>query len=124
MKLHADRFDAPSVTAYGEGWIAINGERFEHSVLVSGSKGASFVQARAADGVSASLIEQVLALPGAQPELLLIGTGPKQQAVHPRLLQPLMERHIGAECMSTQAACRTYNILVGEGRRVCAIFLI
>jgi uncharacterized protein len=124
MKLHADRFDAPSVTAYGEGWIAINGDRFDSSVLVSGSTGTQAVQASAADGVNAGLIEQVLALPGAAPELVLIGTGAKQQTVHPRLLLPLMERRIGAECMSTQAACRTYNILVSEGRRVCAIFLV
>ena len=124
MKLHADRFDAPSVTAYGEGWIAINGERFDHSVLIGGSAGATPVQASAADGVSEPLIEQLLALPGAQPELVLIGTGAKQQTVHPRILQPLMAQHIGSECMSTQAACRTYNILISEGRRVCAIFLV
>ena len=59
------------------------------------------------------------------PEILILGTGRKQLFPHPSLLQPLMQARIGVEVMDTAAACRTYNILMGEGRRVAAaLFMI
>ena len=63
-------------------------------------------------------------LRGLAPELVLLGTGTRQRFVHPRLLQPLAAARIGCESMTTPAACRTYNILMGEGRRVLAALLI
>ncbi|HXR59504.1 MAG TPA: MTH938/NDUFAF3 family protein, partial [Burkholderiales bacterium] len=57
-------------------------------------------------------------------EILLIGTGPTQRFPHPRLTRALMEKRIGVEVMDTQAACRTYNILIAEGRRVAAAILL
>jgi uncharacterized protein len=59
------------------------------------------------------------------PEIVLLGTGAKQHFPHPSLTQPLMEKRIGLEVMDTPAACRTYNILMTEGRRVAAaLFMI
>lgn len=58
-----------------------------------------------------------------KPEILLLGTGPKQRFPHPRLTRALMERRIGVEAMDLQAACRTYNILMAEERRVAAALL-
>jgi uncharacterized protein len=59
------------------------------------------------------------------PEIVLLGTGGRQHFPHPALSQPLMERRIGLEVMDTAAACRTYNILMAEGRRVAAaLFMI
>ncbi len=124
MKLQPDRFDVPSVTAYGDGWLAVNGERFAQSVLLGSASGVVAVNVSATEGVNSDLIAQALGLSTSPPEVLLIGTGSKHQRVHPRLLQSLMAQRVGAECMDTQAACRTYNILVGEGRRVSAILLV
>jgi uncharacterized protein len=60
-----------------------------------------------------------------EPEIVLLGTGPQQQFPHPSLTQPLMQQRIGLEVMDTAAACRTYNILMAEGRRVAAaLFMI
>jgi len=56
-------------------------------------------------------------------EIILLGTGAKQRFPHPRLTRALMEQRIGIEVMDTGAACRTYNILVGEGRSVAAALL-
>jgi uncharacterized protein len=59
-----------------------------------------------------------------QPEVVLFGTGAKCRFIHPRISQPLMEKGIALECMDTAAACRTYNILMSEGRLVAAALLI
>lgn len=58
------------------------------------------------------------------PEVLLLGTGSKHQFLHPKLAQNLTEKGIPIECMTTAAACRTYNILMSEGRNVAAALLI
>lgn len=59
-----------------------------------------------------------------QIEVVLIGTGPQQQFLHPRLTSPLLSARIGVEVMDSQAAARTYNILMSEGRRVVAALII
>ena len=56
-------------------------------------------------------------------EIILLGTGAKQSFPHPRLTRALMDKRIGLEVMDTMAACRTYNILAGEGRSVAAALL-
>jgi uncharacterized protein len=63
------------------------------------------------------------ALLNLSPELVLLGTGTRQRFPHPRLTRALTEARIGIEVMNTAAACRTYNILMSEGRRVVAAFL-
>ena len=55
-----------------------------------------------------------------EPELVLLGSGPTLHFPHPRLLAALSERRVGVETMDSRAACRTFNILVAEGRRVVA----
>ena len=58
-----------------------------------------------------------------QPELLIIGTGETQQFTHPRIFVPLMDAGIGYEVMDNTAACRTFNILLGEGRNAALALL-
>lgn len=62
----------------------------------------------------------VLAL---EPEVVLLGTGATQQFLHPSRLAPIYRAGIGVEIMTTAAACRTYNILAAEERRVVAALL-
>ena len=59
-----------------------------------------------------------------KPELILIGTGSRQRFPKPELLKALIEAKIGFEFMDSQAACRTYNILVGEGRQVLLALIV
>ncbi|MEO6431968.1 MAG: MTH938/NDUFAF3 family protein, partial [Nitrosospira sp.] len=59
-----------------------------------------------------------------QPEMVLFGTGATLRFPHPTLTRTLIESRIGVEVMDTAAACRTYNILTAEGRRVAAALLI
>ena len=58
------------------------------------------------------------------PDVVILGTGAKQRFIHPRLTAALTMRRIGVECMDSQAACRTYNILMGEGRKVTLALII
>ena len=59
-----------------------------------------------------------------KPELFILGTGARQHFPKPEVLKPLIEARIGFEIMDSQAACRTYNILMGEGRQVLAAILL
>jgi uncharacterized protein len=59
-----------------------------------------------------------------KPEILLLGTGAKQHFARPELYRELIRARIGIEFMDTPAACRTYNILVAEDRKVVAAVLI
>ncbi len=65
-------------------------------------------------------LEPVIAL---DPEVILLGTGATQQFLHPSRLAPCHRARIGIELMTTEAACRTFNVLVSEGRQVVAALL-
>ncbi|MDR7148625.1 uncharacterized protein J2W49_000553 [Hydrogenophaga palleronii] len=124
MKLHADKPDANTVTAYGDGWIAVNGERLSRSVVLASSGERIDWRCSAHDELDAGHFASLLKLMDSPPELVIFGSGKRLRFVRPALLQSLINRGIGVETMDTQAACRTFNILAGEGRRVLAALLI
>lgn len=121
MKLHAHRDAAlNTVTAYGEGWLEINARRYAHSLLVQPeSPVEAWAPARFED-LAAGHFEAIAAH---APEVVLLGTGAVQRFAHPRLVAALAARRIGVEAMDTGAACRTYNILMSEGRKVLAALI-
>ncbi|NIC41896.1 Mth938-like domain-containing protein [Aquabacterium sp. A08] len=121
MKLQPDRVDTLSITAHGPGWVAVNGQRRDASVVVSSQGRLSDWDCRSAADLTADHFAQ-LAEDG--PELVIYGSGARLRFVSPALLRPLIERGIGVETMDTMAAARTYNILAGEGRRVVVALLI
>lgn len=124
MKLHADKPDALSVTAYGDGWIAVNGQRHTGSLILNASGTLRAWGVNRFETLSAVDFDNLVADGAPPPELVLFGSGRRLRFVHPALVQGLMDRRIGVETMDTAAACRTYNILAGEGRRVIAALLI
>jgi uncharacterized protein len=103
-------------TGYGEGYVAINRERHECGLIVGGDRLLFDWPARWED-LNAGHFEFLRTL---QPEIVLLGTGPTQKFPHPALPRCLYEARIGLEIMTTDAACRTYNILVAEGRNAFA----
>lgn len=121
MKLQPDKSDVQTLTAHGTGWVAVNNERIESSVVV-GSRGERFAwDCSRFDELGAEHFAQLAEL-GA--ELIIFGSGSRIRFPQPAWLQPLMARRTGVETMDTGAACRTYNILAGEGRHVVAALLI
>jgi uncharacterized protein len=94
---------------------------FEHSVLVPW-RGA--VLPWAADGFEALGAPQFEAVAGLAPEVVIFGSGSRLRFPPPAWLASLYARRIGVETMDTAAACRTYNVLVNEGRSVVAALLL
>ena len=125
MKLQPDRLDVQSILAYGAGWIGLgnNGvaEKIDYSVVI-GSRGEKLPwDCQRFEQLTA---EHFALLAGMKPELVIFGSGTRLRFPPPAFLRGLMERRIGLETMDTLAACRTYNILAGEGRHVVAALLI
>ncbi len=125
MKLQPDHLDAQSILGYGPGWIGVVNqgvaEKIEHSVVI-GSRGEKFDWAcsRFEDLTE----EHFSRLLESRPELVIFGSGTRLRFPPPAFLRSLMAARIGVETMDTIAACRTYNILAGEGRKVLAALLM
>lgn len=121
MKLQPDRSTAPTITGHGPGWVAVDGERIEHSVIVgSGGERVDWPASHYEDLDAA----QFEAIAGLDVEIVIFGSGARIRFPKPAWLAPLIARRIGVETMDTAAACRTYNILAQEGRRVAAALLL
>lgn len=144
MKLHSDRNPSfNTVTAYGPGFIDINEVRFESAIAFGPNGEIRPWPANAPADISTELLLQACAIAPQQsdpmafldatddsppldpnrPAVLLVGTGNQQVLLSHDILRPLMRAGIGVECMSTQAAARTYNILMAEGRQVIVALL-
>jgi uncharacterized protein len=122
LKLHlANLGDTKLFTAHGPDHVMVNGERFDNSIVVLAEEVRTDWVVDSFETLNESHFTYFVDL---KPDVLLLGTGAKQHFPHPRLYQQLTSAGIGVECMDTPAACRTYNILVAEGRRVIAAILI
>ncbi len=108
-------------TGYGEGYVEINRIRHGASVVVSGERIVTDWPAESLDALAADHIAVIVEL---HPEIVLLGTGASLRFPDPAKLAPLYKAGIGVEVMDTPAACRTYNILLGEGRNVVAALVI
>ena len=121
MKFQPEHSSAQSITGYGPGWISVGAEKISHS-LILGSSGLrlDWACARFEDLTPAHFAQ----LAELDAELIIFGSGARGRFAPAQWLQPLMLRRIGIETMDTPAACRTYNILAGEGRNVIAALLL
>jgi uncharacterized protein len=121
MKLHlANTGQQNVVTGHGDGYIQINGVRHESSVSVNAKAIAPWPLANIRE-LTPELLAGVVK---EQPEIVIIGSGRQFRFPPPAALRPLIEAGIGHEVMDTAAACRTYNVLLGEGRGVMAVMVI
>jgi uncharacterized protein len=122
LKLQSDPHSgANTITGYGPGYVEINQTPYRHAVLISSDSAISEWPIGSFEDLEASHFSQMLDL---NPELILIGTGSRQRFPNPELLKTLISAKIGFEIMDSQAACRTYNILVGEGRQVLLALIV
>ncbi|MFN3594129.1 MAG: Mth938-like domain-containing protein [Thiobacillaceae bacterium] len=122
MKLHLSTAPgAQLITGYGSGYVTVNGQRYEASLIVLPERVIAGWAVRAFGELKARHLGELLPL---KPEIVLLGTGARQRFPAPALLADLIRANVGLEVMDTQAACRTYNILVAEGRRVAAALII
>lgn len=101
--------------------VTISGQPYTSSVLVPSDAPVVIWPATSVELLTAEHMAMILPL---KPELVILGSGPRIRFPHPGILQALMAARIGVETMDTVAACRTYNVLAAEGRRVVAALLI
>ena len=120
MKFQPDQFGS-AITSYGPGWIAIGGQRLEHSVVLHSTGERTDWRCSRFDELSDAHFAPLAAH---KPELVVFGSGAATRFPRPAWIRALIEAGIGVEAMDTGAACRTYNILMGENRRVLAAMVL
>ena len=121
MKLHlTDISGSNAFTGYGEGYVMVNGQRHEHNLVVLPDRIVTDWQPAGFDQLTAADFTRLAEL---APEIVLLGTGARLRFPRPELTRALLEARIGLEVMDIQAACRTYNFLAAEERKVAAALL-
>ncbi len=131
-----------TITAYGDDYVEINREKHHQSIWFMPEGLVQPLAITSVNNITPDTLRMLAgldkvkqdpmafldgaqpALPADAPEVLLVGTGLRQQMLHPSLTVELLRLRIGVEVMDTPAAARTYNILMSEGRRVVAALLL
>jgi uncharacterized protein len=122
MKLQLDNPAGTNlIRSYGPGQLRIGERTHATSVIVTATALIAPWRPATAQDLGAADLEPLL---GLAPEVVLLGTGTRQQFPDPQVLRILYEQRIGVEVMDTAAACRTYNVLVTEGRSVAAALIV
>ena len=121
MKFHLNVAAGNMFTGHGEGFVRIGETDYRDNLLVTPDR---LIDGWAPGGFDTLSETDFAALAALKPEVALFGSGTTMRFPDSRLTRALTEAGIGLEIMDTPAACRTYNILAAEGRRVAAAILI
>jgi uncharacterized protein len=122
LKLHLDGASGRNhFTGYGAGYVTVNGMRYERSLVVLPTRIVTDWPATTFEALEASQLAPLAAL---GVEVVLLGTGASLRFPRPEITRPLVEARVGLEIMDVPAACRTYNILMAEERKVAAALLL
>lgn len=108
------------IDAYGPGHFRVSGVVHEGPIIVFTNE----VRPWTVTDVGGITVDSLSDVPGKQVEVLLVGTGAKMQLLPKSVKQALRAEGVGIEVMDTGAACRTYNVLMAEGRQVAAALLL
>lgn len=121
MALMEQASGAPTtLRAVGAGWLQTQTERWEQSVMLTPTLAQAW-PVQQLETLQASDFAGALAT---EPQVLLLATGTRLRFPRPELLAELRRSGVGLEVMDHRAAARTFNLLLGEGRKVTALFLI
>ena len=121
MELQQDRGAGPFIDAYQPGELKVEQQSYHSSILVQTDKQVDIWAPRDLTQLTPADLQPLIAL---KPVLVLLGTGEKLTFPPLELLNSLYAAQIGVEVMDTAAACRTYNVLMAEGRDVLAALLL
>lgn len=123
MKLELDTGEEGNfrIRSYAAGAIIINEETLTRSVVVTPKQLIREWPPQSFDHLAPEHFDSILTL---NPEIVLIGTGAHLRFPAPDVILPITTKNIGIEIMDTGAACRSYNVLMAEGRRVAAALLM
>jgi uncharacterized protein len=121
MRFAQDSFSGNSITAYAHGQITVNDQVIVSSVIVTPDR---IIRDWLPESFSALEQHHVARLADLEPEIIILGTGATSHFPPPEYTAGFLTRGIGVEFMDTPAACRTFNILISEERRVVAALLL
>lgn len=121
MKMRADRIEGQNAIArHGPEGVVVNGVEHTESVVVPWRGDVVAWNVESFESLAAEHFARIAAL---KPELVIFGSGARLGFPAPALLRPLIDAGIGVETMDTAAACRTYNVILAEGRSVVTVLL-
>ena len=120
MRFAQDSFVTNSIRAYSDGEITVNEKILTRSVIIT----PDIIQLWEPAHIDELTAEHCETIAGFNPEVVIIGTGKRLQFPAPPVIAGLQTRGIGVEVMAHDAACRTFNILLAEDRRVVAALLM
>ncbi|MHB1567093.1 MAG: Mth938-like domain-containing protein [Acidiferrobacter sp.] len=122
MKIHLDTGDGRHlIRGYRRGQVVIGATAYERSLIVLPDRLITDWPPVHFGELTETIFDEIAAL---GPEIVLLGTGTRLRFPPPRWLATLSQAGVGTECMDTGAACRTYNLLMNEGRHVAAALLL
>lgn len=122
LKLHLSKPVEKNIfSGYGSGYVVVNNKKYENSMITMPDKIIADWQASTVEKLTEEHFKLLIPY---EPEIILLGTGATLRFPSPLVTKNLLESKIGFEVMDTNAACRTYNILMAEGRNVAAALLI
>jgi uncharacterized protein len=121
VKFHLSTHSGNIVTGVGPGWVRIGATEYRESLVVTPK---TIATGWAPAGFECLAEDDFARLVESAPEVVLFGTGATIRFPHPGLTRALVLARVGLEVMDTPAACRTFNILAAEGRRVTAALLL
>lgn len=121
MQINQEYGSGHRIRAYQPGQVRIDETTYERSIIVSQDELVVNWPPQSLDDLEGGHLQAILDL---EPEVILLGSGVRQRFPEREILQQIMQTGIGVEVMETGAACRTYNILMAEGRRVAAALFL
>ncbi len=122
MKFAQDHINSPYlIEAFEAGSIRVGGRNYAHNLLLMPGQSKTRWTLHSIAQLDAKEVGRLASL---EPDIILIGSGEKQVFPHPKTFAPLMQAGIGYEIMPTHSACRTFNILLAEDRRVLAALIV
>lgn len=125
MKFHAEHPESTSIIAHGSGWIQLPEQRIENSLMISSEGLLQAWPCVSFEALTAEHLAQIAALALQQEaQVVLFGSGARNRFPPAQWLRPFVQAQLGLETMDTAAACRTYNVLAGEGRKVLAALIL
>ena len=122
MKFHLIQSDNKNlITGYDLNWVEVNQTRHESSLIMTPDRLFLEWSVKTIKDMKENCFEAIESL---DIEIILLGTGNTQEHLEPKLLEYFSKKNIAIESMSNQSACRTYNILANEERKVLLALML
>lgn len=122
MKFHLIQSDNKNlITGYDLNWVEVNQERHQTSLIITPNQLLLEWPVKSIKDIKENSFE---AIESFNIEIILLGTGNIQEHLEPKILEYFSKKNMAVECMNNQSACRTYNILANEERKVLLALML